>query len=439
MKKYLLFVLISFVLASCSKKDEGNPTEETSELPLLFIDPIMNIKGDKADSGGDVLVDGGSTVINRGMCWSTNPNPTVDDFKKGSGAGVSHFDVLLSPLEFNTTYYVRAYATNDAGTAYSDELSFTTTNECTLNIFSGDIVLSSQSEVDAFGADDYCQITGDLFIEQSENATSDFIVDLTPLRNLRRVNRLRVTDNTQLESLEGLNNIDFIFDSVTIERNLALENVDGLGSVNSALTSISVRENQRLLNIDGLSGISALIRPTGYNNPPFIFIQQNDLLENIDGLSGITAVTNDTNIGLFDNSFVTNLNGLENISGTVDLIQLSLMRRLDNIEGLSGINRVEGEISIFNCDAIGSLVGLHNIDYVGSSFQILFNDNLDNLDPLANLDEVDGNFTIRNNSLTDFCGLQNLFGSGGVGGQFLVEDNAYNPTEQDIIDGNCAL
>jgi uncharacterized protein (TIGR02145 family) len=77
-------------------------------------------------SGGDISDDGGGNITARGVCWSTEQSPTIDDSKTNDGSGSGSYTSEISGLDYDTDYYVRAYATNSAGTAYGDELSFTT-------------------------------------------------------------------------------------------------------------------------------------------------------------------------------------------------------------------------------------------------------------------------------------------------------------------------
>jgi hypothetical protein len=84
--------------------------------------------------GGEVLLDGGSAVIARGLCWSTNPQPTIADSVSTDGTGLGVFASILNNLQPNTTYYFRAYATNGAGTGYGNELSFSTTADTVVQV-----------------------------------------------------------------------------------------------------------------------------------------------------------------------------------------------------------------------------------------------------------------------------------------------------------------
>lgn len=76
--------------------------------------------------GGTVSSDGGATVTARGVCWSTSANPTITNSKTTDGTGTGTFTSSMTGMTANTTYHVRAYATNSAGTAYGADRMFTT-------------------------------------------------------------------------------------------------------------------------------------------------------------------------------------------------------------------------------------------------------------------------------------------------------------------------
>jgi uncharacterized protein (TIGR02145 family) len=101
---------------------------KVAEIPTLMTKDVNQITETTAVSGGMVYSIGDAEVTVRGVCWGTGRNPTTDDNKTyngtGSGAYISNINGLMS----NTTYHVRAYASSSAGTAYGDELSFTTGN-----------------------------------------------------------------------------------------------------------------------------------------------------------------------------------------------------------------------------------------------------------------------------------------------------------------------
>ncbi len=106
-------------------------TGQTITTPVVTTATITDITENSATSGGNVTNDGGASVIVRGVCWSTNPNPTTSDYFTNDGSGIGTFISYLTGLLENTTYYVRAYATNSAGTSYGNQLSFTTEEHIT--------------------------------------------------------------------------------------------------------------------------------------------------------------------------------------------------------------------------------------------------------------------------------------------------------------------
>jgi uncharacterized protein (TIGR02145 family) len=88
-----------------------------------------NIAETSASSGGNISNDGGGSITARGVCWSTSTNPTTAlSTKTSDGTGSGSFPSAISSLTATTTYYVRAYATNSAGTAYGNQVSFTTSS-----------------------------------------------------------------------------------------------------------------------------------------------------------------------------------------------------------------------------------------------------------------------------------------------------------------------
>ena len=95
-------------------------------IPTVITSSITNIDYTTATIGGYVIDDGGVNVIERGVVYSTSPNPTLSDSKVVNGSGRGVFTCNLTDLQDGTTYYVRAYAANEEGVAYSKEISFTT-------------------------------------------------------------------------------------------------------------------------------------------------------------------------------------------------------------------------------------------------------------------------------------------------------------------------
>jgi len=95
-------------------------------LPTVLTSSVTDITNTFASCSGNVTNAGNGTVNSRGVCWSTNPNPTTGNTYTTSGTGTGGFISYLANLTPNTFYYVRAFAINETGTAYGNEVNFTT-------------------------------------------------------------------------------------------------------------------------------------------------------------------------------------------------------------------------------------------------------------------------------------------------------------------------
>ena len=106
--------------------EEKSFTTKAIVVPTITTSSATNISYTSATVGGNVTSHGGAGVTERGVVYSTSQNPTTDNTKITSGSGLGVFTCIISGLNENTTYYVRAYAVNPKGTAYGEEKSFTT-------------------------------------------------------------------------------------------------------------------------------------------------------------------------------------------------------------------------------------------------------------------------------------------------------------------------
>jgi uncharacterized protein (TIGR02145 family) len=111
----VLFLIIQLI-NSCTR----------DEVPTLTTSEVTNLTGTSATTGGTIIDEGSGRVIVRGVCWNAEKNPTISDNKTQNGDGLGVFSSLITDLYLSTTYYIRAYATNSAGTGYGNEISLTT-------------------------------------------------------------------------------------------------------------------------------------------------------------------------------------------------------------------------------------------------------------------------------------------------------------------------
>jgi uncharacterized protein (TIGR02145 family) len=110
--------------------ERGFSTPSESIIPFLTTSGVSEITTHTAKGGGSVTDDGGSEVTAKGLCWSKNTGPTIEDDTTNEGGGAGTFVSIMKNLEPSTLYHVRAYAVNAKGTGYGSDVTFTTKFEC---------------------------------------------------------------------------------------------------------------------------------------------------------------------------------------------------------------------------------------------------------------------------------------------------------------------
>ena len=101
-------------------------TNTAGTVPTVTTNAITSFGVTSATLGGNILSNGGSTIISRGICYSSSPNPNITDNITNVTTGTGAFNEFVIGLDSNTTIYVRAYATNSNGIAYGNQAQFTT-------------------------------------------------------------------------------------------------------------------------------------------------------------------------------------------------------------------------------------------------------------------------------------------------------------------------
>jgi uncharacterized protein (TIGR02145 family) len=131
MKQFVTFTFpaimtgLLIIVSGCKKKSEDSST--SGPVPVVQTVGSGNILLNTVNFDGNVTNDGGSFVTKRGFCWSsTEANPTILNFSVESGAGAGPFTALLEGLAGQTTFHVRAFATNSNGTGYGSSFVVTT-------------------------------------------------------------------------------------------------------------------------------------------------------------------------------------------------------------------------------------------------------------------------------------------------------------------------
>jgi len=126
------------VITACKKYNNQNFTY----VPTLTTSNVTSLTQTTAQSGGIIVGTGGAIITSSGVCWSTNPNPTLDLTTKtiNTNNNTGSFTSNLTGLTLNTTYYIRAYAKNSVGIGYGNQVSFTTPTYIIGQSYGGGIV-----------------------------------------------------------------------------------------------------------------------------------------------------------------------------------------------------------------------------------------------------------------------------------------------------------
>lgn len=283
----------------------------------------------------------------------------------------------------------------------------TTTAQCP----PGEVVLSSQAQVDSFLIDypSCTLISGNLFIGK-KNAFTDpntNISDLTPLANITEVNGLlNIVGNDPLTSLNGLGNID-LAEQLTIQDNASLTDLSQLSQLDldGPFPNLTIWTNAVLTNLIGLEGI------TNANN---VSIEDNPLLNSL----GLTSLNTVTTIGLRNLPALLSLNGIGTFTAINDL-RIINCDALTNVVGLPPTLLLNGSLSIVDNQNLSSLLGF-NFGTVKGVF-ITDNPSLTTIGTLTVTSNLFSGFRIENNPL--LASIDNLLGMTGVSFAFSIADN----------------
>ena len=275
-----------------------------STTPLIYDTIAFSVQ-----TGGIISSEGNSQITIKGICWSNSPNPTVNNDTTVNGFGLGSFVSNISNLNYNTTYFFRAYATNSNGTGYGNELSlnigsFTNIPDANFeqalidlgydNVIDGKVITSKIDHIDSLNIPDKSII--DL------SGIQDFI-SLTYLNcNFNQLTSLDVSQNTALTYLICNNNQLTSF----VSQNAALTY---LNCNFNQLTSLDVSQNTALtyLRCEGNQLTSLDVSQNTALNILFCSINQLTSLDVSQNLNLFRLVCPENNLNNIDVSFNTDL------------------------------------------------------------------------------------------------------------------------------------
>ncbi|PTX62189.1 receptor L domain-containing protein [Kordia periserrulae] len=328
-------------------------------------------------------------------------------------------------------------------------LGTVSTCEDTGGTFNGNIVLATQEEVNDFGGFGFTQINGNVTIGNLNNFTN--ITDLSPLATITSITGyLRIAGNENLTTLQDLQNISNVDGyEVLISNNPSLTSLAGFSSL-ASIKSLKIDNN------DGLTSLAGI--PSNLTVEQGLRIMNNANLTSLQGID-ILQLGAENDLRISNNDVLTSLSGVENIT-QLRFLTIDDNDALNSLTAFQNLTQVL-DLTINNNDALVTLVGLESL----LELRILIvanNENLQNLNGLDNLTTFTpsifnavnigaiqwenfctGYINGPNPSLTDYCAIETFMNSyqwdnSGASLCAVIVGNAYNPTVQDFIDGNCS-
>ena len=119
-----IYYVRAYAINSTGTGYGGNVTGKTLSRPILTTKAISGITEISAISGGIISFSGTSAVTAKGICWNTSANPTTGNTHISAGSGIGSFNITITGISQNNSYYVRAYAVNTLGISYGNQQTF---------------------------------------------------------------------------------------------------------------------------------------------------------------------------------------------------------------------------------------------------------------------------------------------------------------------------
>lgn len=481
-------LLITFLFYSCSSEDQNSNENQNifegdvflkiqEDVDEFGLNNYTGINGNLTIGFQDIVGSIVSDLTPLSSLTFVNGDVTITGTTSASGGFNEDLTTLLGLN--NIQEIGGAFKISNIGISNFGGLNSLTKIDGSLSI----VGCSNLLEIN--GLSNLSTLNGDLsigFYFGAGSTGNENLINIDGLSSLSAIGgNLQLSGNQSLENISGLQNINQLPLSLDIHHNDSLTNIEGLNSLTSIGEDVFISFNQELINVDSMSnlqsiggnleiasnynlnqinGFNSLIGIEGnlslsYNNDITnineafsslqtvtggIFISESNIIN----LNGFTNLTSAEIVSITNNDNLNQINGFNNIT---TLNTGGLM--IENNNSLNQINGFNSLTSVFNLYIIGDfgsspnnqiesiegLISLSNIDF---DFEIKFT-SIQNLNFLTNMANIGNNFIVKDNySLNDFCGINSLINNDGVSGEYAVFFNLYNPTQQDIIDGNCS-
>ncbi|SHG30430.1 fibronectin type III domain-containing protein [Flagellimonas flava] len=347
-------------------------------------------------------------------------------------------------LKAATEYAVQIVALDTTGNERKLDFTFSTAN----GIYEGDVSLPSQQSIENFGNQGYIQITGNLRI--SGLGGSSNVSDLSPLGTLKEINghldinfmrdlkslsgltlekvgkSLRINNNYSLESLKGLDNLKIVLGTLEIEDNRELKSVEHLDNLETVGNYLAIRSNYKITRVSGFNRLNLAGGIDFFNNI---------ILEQVDGFQQVINLSDDLRFS--DNFELHTIDAFHNLQ-SVDRFYV-IDTKITDIDMFSSLKMVRGVLAVASNSELEHIDGLSSLEEITyGNLEIGSNPKITNLDALENLQTIGATLSIGNNTLlSDFCGLSNVMQGFVPSAIYFIVNNQYNPTIEQIANGQC--
>lgn len=296
--KFIVSLITLTLFISCSSSDNQNDDEMEIASVSMTTSSVIGITQVKATSGGTVDNPNNLEIIEKGLVYNLNGDPTTSDNKIIDTTNESSYSINMDNLEVNSGYFVRAFATTAEGTVYGFEISFNTLEH---KIKVGLVNIQDQAGIDAFGAENY-SIVGGLTIGFMEGSD---INNLEPLSSILMLNgdwnySLNFLNLSNLEGLDGLRNIQMNRGGISID-NAGPIDYQMLAKIGSEEGGLRIRNESELTNLEAFSELTKLSS---------LDITDNENLTSLSGLENVPSLP--SSVFIRRNSSLTDYCSIQN-------------------------------------------------------------------------------------------------------------------------------
>ncbi len=261
------------------------------------------------------------------------------------------------------------------------------------------ITFTSQYQIDQFESHypGCTEILGYVRIEEYQPYN---IQSLNGLEQIEQIDgNLTIINNSGIKNLIGFDNLDNVGGALTIENNSALKNLNGLNSLTEVNGNFYVKNNAALQSLTGVNNLTSI----GGNAK----INSNTSLIDMTGLNSLESVNGDFQIA--SNNALLDFTGLTNLTSIGGFFAVGYNSSLISFSGLNNLESIGGFFSVVNDDKITNFYGLSNLTEISGAFNVVNNDQLKSLDGMDNLNTIQGYLKIYNNlSIQSLSGLEGV-------------------------------